>query len=784
MPLASRRWETSEVKRPVRQERGKTARSKIIGHSTPRLEGPEKVSGRAVYAADVVLPDMLWAKVLRSPISYGRIRKIDTSLAEALPGVNAVATGQDVKGRLIGRKIYDMPILAEDIVRFVGEKVAAVAAESEEIAEAALELIDVEYEELEPLLDPLEAAQPDAPLLHPHVRKYRGLLHPIGTPSNVFVDLTWQKGDVEAGFRDSDIIVETTFTTQAVHQAYIEPHACVVHARDSAGADLWACSKVPFALREQIATAFDVIPEKFVLHPCYIGGCFGGKGDFMDVPVGYVLSAKSGRPVKLVMDYYDEFIAGNPRHAAVIRVKTGVKKDGQLIAHRMEYVVDSGAYGAFKPQGYLVGPKEAAGPYNIPNVFIEEKIIYTNKIPCGHMRAPGDPQGFFAYESQMDLVARRLGMDPVLFRKMNLMHDGDVSALGHVVPHMKSEIVDEAVRVSGYNKPRRKHTGRGVAIAQWLPLGGEAHAVVTIDDDGRVNVASGMVDQGAGTYTAMRQIAAHELQLPLESVRCEILDTGRIGSDTGVGASRATRIFGNATQMAAADARRSLMEAASGILGVVVGELTLTGEGVVGVKRSKQISFAEIVRAQGAPICGRGFYKNFTAGPEAALCVQVAEVEVDVETGQVHLSRFTTAHSTGTVINPLMHQGQIDGGIVMGAGYALMEQVLIDGGRVVTTNFGENKIPSIQDIPVLKTLVQEFAVGNGPYGGMSIGETPVVPVAAAIANAVDDAVGVRICDLPITAEKVLRVLKSRALRGKANSHSQTTEPTAAIINAS
>jgi nicotinate dehydrogenase medium molybdopterin subunit len=220
------------------------------------------------------------------------------------------------------------------------------------------------------------------------------------------------------------------------------------------------------------------------------------------------------------------------------------------------------------------------------------------------------------------------------------------------------------------------------------------------------------MDQGSGTYTAMRQIAANELRVPLESVRCEILDTAGIGPDTGVGASRATRIFGNATRMAAAEARRSLVEAASRVLGVAVEQLTLTGEGVVRVKRSKEISFAEVVRATGAPICGRGFYKNFAAGPEAALCVQVAEVEVDGETGEVHLKQFTTAHSTGTVINPLMHQGQIDGGVVMGVGYALIEQVLIDGGKMVTTNFGENKIPSIQDIPVLKTLLQEFAVGE------------------------------------------------------------------------
>ena len=342
---------------------------KIIGVPTPRSEGPLKVSGRAIYATDVVLPDMLWAKALRSPIPYGRIKKIDARRASAIPGVRAVATGEDVRGLLIGRKIYDMPILADGVVRFIGEKVAAVAAESRAIAEQALELIDVEYEEMQPLLDPLEAVKPSATLLHPRVTGYRGLLHPIETPSNVFVDMTWKKGDVKAGFSQSDIIVENTFTTQPIHQAYIEPHACVVQARGESNADIWACSKVPFALREQVTTAFGKELGHFIVHPCYIGGCFGGKGDFMDVPVCYVLSRKSGRPVKMVMDYSEEFVAGNPRHPAVIRIKTGVNKDGGLVAHQMEYLFDSGAYAAFKPQGYLVGPKEAAGPYKIPNVF-------------------------------------------------------------------------------------------------------------------------------------------------------------------------------------------------------------------------------------------------------------------------------------------------------------------------------------------------------------------------------------------------------------------------------
>jgi len=727
-----------------------------IGIPTQRLEGPEKVSGRAIYATDVVVPDMLWAKVLRSPISHGRIKKIDIRKASALPGVCAVVTGEDAKGLLIGRKIYDMPILADGVVRFIGEKVAAVAAESETIAEQALDLIEVEYEELEPLLNPVEATKPTATLLHPNVTSYRGLLHPIETPSNVFIDMTWKKGDVKAGFQESEVIVENTFTTQPIHQAYIEPHSCVVQPTTSHGADIWACSKVPFALREQVAAAFRKVPDDFIIHPCYIGGCFGGKGDFMDVPVCYMLSLKSGRPVKMVMDYSEEFIAGNPRHAAMIRVKTGVTKDGRLVAHQMEYIYDSGAYGAFKPMGYLVGPKEAAGPYNIPHVFIEEKIVYTSKIPCGHMRAPGDPQGFFANESQMDLVARRVGLDPVIFRKKNLMRDGDVSPIGHMVPHIKShETLDQAIHLSGYRRTKPKRVGRGLAVAQWLPLGGEGHAFVTIDETGQVTVATAMVDQGAGTYTAMRQIAAEELRVPLSVVDVEILDTSQVGPDTGVGASRATRTFGHATHGAAVQVKERLLHFASEIFQVSRERLTLTGKGTVRTRTGKQMSYAEIVKRIGSAIRCQGSYKNFDEGPEAAFCVQIAEVEVDTETGQVTLKHFTTAHSTGTVINPLMHQGQIDGGVVMGMGYALMEQILIDEGRVMTTNFGENKIPTIQDIPALKTILLEEPVGNGPFGAMSIGEPSLVPVAAAIANAVHDAVGVRVYDLPITAEKVL-----------------------------
>jgi CO/xanthine dehydrogenase Mo-binding subunit len=395
------------------------ATRQVVGNPTPRVEGEYKVTGKAIYAVDVMVPGMLWGKVLRSPISAGRIKRIDASKALQLPGVKAVVTGEDVTGLKIGRRLVDMPILADGVVRFIGEKVAAVAADDELIAEEAAGLIEVEYEETEPLLDPVKAMEPSAPLIHPDVLTYKGRPGKLDAPSNAFIYVSWKKGDIEAGFRQADTIVENTFRTNKVHQAYIEPHSCVVKTEPDGSAEIWACSKVPYGIREQVANAVQIDPEKLVVHPCYIGGDFGGKGDFMDIALVYVMSKKAGQPVKMVMDYDEEFVAGNPRHASVIKVKTGVKKDGTVVAHHMNFIFDSGAYGAFKPNAFLNGPHACAGPYNIPHVLIEEHMVYTNQIPCGHMRSPGDPQGFFANESQLDLVAKKLGMDRIKFRRKN-----------------------------------------------------------------------------------------------------------------------------------------------------------------------------------------------------------------------------------------------------------------------------------------------------------------------------------------------------------------------------
>jgi CO/xanthine dehydrogenase Mo-binding subunit len=731
----------------------------VVGNPTPRVEGELKVSGEARYAVDITLPGMLWGKLLRSPIASGKIKRIDTQKAHALAGVHAVITGADCTGLKIGRRLYDMPILADGEVRFIGEKVAAVAAETEEIAEEAVNLIEVEYDETEPLLDPVAALKPDAKLIHPDVVGYKGLPKPLSQPTNDFIYVTWGKGDLETGFRQADLIVENTYATPVVHHTYIEPHSCVVNAAADGSAEFWSCSKVPYGVREQVANALKLPQEKFNFNPVYIGGDFGGKGDFMDLAVVYLLSKKAGRPVKLVMDYEEEFAAGNPRHASVIHVKTGVKKDGRLVAHHMRFIFDSGAYGAFKPNAFLNGPHLCAGPYKIPHVFIEEHMVYTNKIPCGHMRSPGDPQGIFANESQMDLVAKKLGMDPIEFRKKNFMHDGDIDPTGEEFSYIKTdETLKKALEDAGYQKPKGKNVGRGIALVQWTPAGGIGTVAISLDQNGMATISSAMADQGAGTYTILSEIVSEELKIPLSQIKTQQLDTQHGVKDTGVGGSRATRVYGNAGYEAALKAADAIKRAAAEQLGASPEEIVLAKGAALHPRMERRLTYGEIVKAKGTPIAVDATFNDNSKIHSASMCVQVAEVEVDPQTGQVELKKFTSTHNTGTVLNPLMHQGQIEGATMTGIGYSLMEELMISDGKVATANFGEYKIPTIKDVPPFKSSVTEQPHGAGPYNSMPIGETGNIPTAAAIANAVEDACGVRIKSLPITAEKIYEAL--------------------------
>ena len=738
--------------------------TQVVGRPTPRVEGELKVTGKALYSADLNLPNILWGRCLRSPIPYGRIKRIDTAKASQVPGVKAVITGQDVPGLRIGRCIYDTPVLADGVVRFIGEKVAAVAAETKLAAEQALELIEVEYEELEPLLDPVEATKPDAPVLHPDLLSYKGLPVPVESVSNVFAYLKWGKGNLEEGFRQADLVVENTFTTQVTHQSYLEPHACVVKAQASGDAEVWSCSKTPFAVRGQLSNCIGIAKEKLVFHPMHIGGDFGGKGGFMDVPVAYFLSKKSGHAVKMIMDYTEELTAGNPRHASIIKIKTGVKKNGTIVAHHIDFLFDSGAYASMKPAGYLIGASTCAGPYKIANCLIEERMVYTNKIPCGHMRAPGDPQGFFANESQLDIVARKLGMDPAEFKRKNMLHDGDETPIGGHISHIRGrEALEKAIQLAGYNKAKPKNVGRGLSFSEWSPSGGEGNVFVTIEEDGRVKIISPVVDQGAGVLTVIVEVVGEELQIPADEIELKQVDSTIVPSDGGVGGSRATRVYGNASYEAGVKAREELFAFAAQSLEVDPKELEMDRGIILHKKSKRKMSFADVVKFKGAPIYVRGYYKSTEKSHDASVSAQIAEVHVDPETGKVTLRNMVSAHTTGKVINPLMHQGQIDGGVVFGLGYALTEEVLFDGAKITTSNFGEFKIPNIMDIPPLKTDVMEnVPAGPGPYNSLAIGEVANTPTAAAVANAVADACGVRITDLPVTSEKVYRALKTKS----------------------
>src|SRR6266511_2057472 len=735
-----------------------------IGQPTTRVEGQDKVTGITQYTADVALPGTLWGRALRSPLPHARILRIDTSRAQQVPGIHAVLTGADVRGIRYGRRLFDVPVLAEDQVRFVGERVAAVAAEDRDAAEEALVLIEVEYEELPAVFDPLEALAGHAPILHPEVNSYIGLPTPLETPSNAFARDMWSKGNIDEGFAQADLIIENTFTVPRQHQAYLETHSCLVWLDDQGRVQIWASSKVPYQVKEQLSVALRLPKERIRLNPVAIGGDYGGKGSPMDIPLAYFLAVRTGRPVKMVMDYVEEFTAGNPRHAAIIQLKTGVKREGTIVAHQARVLFNSGAYGGFKPVPTvnLGGASKAGGPYKIPHVRIEGVQVYTNTIPGGFMRAPGEPQTIFATESHMDCIARQLGIDPVDFRLQNLLEDGDETPIGTRYQGIRAkETLEAAVAAAGYGTPKAPNIGRGIAIGERPPAGGESHAAVTLNLDGSVTVHTSIFEPGTGTYTILRQIVAEELHLPLNSIQVQVWDTDGVPFDTGVGGSRVTRIAGQAAYQAAHGASREVCMVAAELMAWPEESVTLRGADVIRQDTGASHPWAALLQRWGQPVIGRGSVQDMHPSPVTSFTAQVAEVAVDPETGEVQLQRFTTAHDAGKVLNPMDHQGQIEGAVVQGIGYALTEELAVDEGKVTSVSFGDYKVPNMQDIPALQTVVLESESGPGPYNARGIGENPIGPVAPAIANAVADAVGVRIRDLPITAEKVYRTLTDR-----------------------
>ncbi len=741
-----------------------------VGKPIGRVEGPAKVTGAAAYSADIRLPGMIWGKALRSPLPHARIVRIDTSAAERLPGVLAVLTAQDLPDLLIGRRVYDMPVLAQECVRFIGEKVALVAAEDPDLAEEALAHIEVEYAELPAVFDAQEAMKPDAPLLHPQYRLYPH------APAKYFSDLpnvhshvTWQLGDIERGFAMAAQVFEHTFTTHYVHQGYIEPHASVVAIESDGRAHVWLSNKMPFRTRELLADVVQLPPEQIVVHLVPIGGDFGGKGSLMDLPLCYHLARRTRRPVKMVMTYAEELMAGNPRHPTAIVLRSGVTPQGLIVAREAKVVFNSGAYAAFKPTPVvnITGASQAAGAYGIPNIRIDAYSVYTNCVPAGHMRAPGDPQVSFAVESAMDMMAEALGIDPLEFRRRNLLKDGDRLPGGHPVEHVKvQETLEAAVRASGWGQPKpRPFVGRGLAAAHRHIGIGDANAQISVEGDGTVTLLTAVPDTGTGSHTVLRQVVAETLSMPVEQVRVQVATTDAFEADSGAGGSRVTHVAGQASYQAAEELKALICEVAAQLLGCPPSAVEVSGGRCVAATNGERtLSFAEVAKAALAherPLRVQKTYRVSEYPHVTAFTAQVVELEVDPETGQISLLDVVTAHDVGTIINPLGHQGQIDGGLVQGIGFGMIEEMRAEEGRISTVSLGDYKIPNIKDIPPLQTVLVQEALGPVPFQGKSIGENSITPITAAIANAVYDAVGVRIRDLPITAEKVYRALQTQ-----------------------
>ena len=744
-----------------------TSSYETIGRPVGRAEGPAKVTGQAMFPADVNLPGTLVGKCLRSPFPYAKIVSIDAdsvAAARQVPGVHAVLTADDIPPHLVGRMLRDMPILARDVVRFAGQKVVAVAAEDDDIAEEALNLVQVEYEELDPILDPEESIMPGAPVLHPDFADYAGIPDAAQEHPNIAGQASWNRGDVEQGFAEADLIFEHTFRTNHQHQAYIEPHASVVFLDDTGRVQTWVNSKMPFQVRQQLSDGIDTPTDQIRVNPTTIGGDFGGKGGFMDTHLGFWLSKTTGRPVRMAMTYIEELMAGNPRHPAVMAFKTGVKKDGSITARQAHLVYDSGGYAAFKPQRGVTYGSRCLGPYKIPHGHIDSFVVYTNQVPCGSMRAPGDPQSIFAAEVQMDLIAKELGIDPVEFRRMNLVQDGDVSPMGHQWQNvMGLRTLEAAVKEAGYQnaKPqtRGKLTGRGMALCERHVGAGSSTCRISIDSDGIVTLYTALPDTGSGFYTVLRQILGQELGVAYDEIKLENWSTDDVAFETGVGGSRVTHVAGQAVFRAAQELKQKLAATAADLFGWPEDD-TGFSQGQVTAPRRAPVSLGDLVSRSGGLLEAGHTYDSERDEDITVFCVQIAEVDIDVETGQVQLTRFTSAHDVGTILNPLGHQGQIDGTVMQGIGYALTEDLQYDDGHVTTLSMGEYKIPTMPDMPELRTvLVKSESGGPSPYGGKAIGEQGISSVAPAIVNAIFDATGISITEIPVSSEKLLRAMR-------------------------
>lgn len=736
-----------------------------------RIDGLDKVTGMARYAADVRLPGMLWAAHARSTIAHGRIVSIDTSAALAVPGVRRVLTGADIRPSRIGRRLQDWPVLAWDRVRFIGDRVAVVAAETPEAAEAAASLIEVEYAELPAVFDPLDALAPGAPILHEHADDYTylgGVRQPRAHPNIQGSHLvTIGDLDIEGALGRAAHVFEHEFTTPRQHQGHLEPHACVVWI-DGGTVRVVSTNKAPFALRAQLAASLAIAEEKIDIENRFIGGDFGGKGLSLDEYACYFLARETGRPVMAVMSFAEELQASNPRHAGRIHMRTGVDRHGRIVAHSLSAVFDGGAYAAGKPGLLLlpIGIFAALGTYHVPHARLEAMAVYTNSVPGGNMRSPGEVQALFAGESHIDMIATELGIDPIEFRKRNAIRDGQMAPSGELARKPRVREVLDALTVEATAMRRVLAPGRGIGIAIGMrgPASGRSTVSLRLRGDCRIEVLTGVPDQGAGTLTALRRVAAAVLSVDVERIDVRFGTTGSAMADTGASGSRVTYHTSRAVEAGAIQMREELERIAASRSKVEPGSATLRNDEFIAEQPDGSLVHSDFdvllhgVEIDPIVVTFDGETDERDASVESVAGF-VVEVDVDRGTGLITIVGATLVADVGTIINPVAHRGQLNGGFVFGLGGAMMEELPVDEGRVSMVGLHDYKLPTSMDLPPFRTVLLHSDSGPGAFGAKMVGELSNGPLAPAIANAVAAATGIRLMDLPMTAERVFDALR-------------------------
>lgn len=769
----------------------------LIGAGIPRIDGVEKVTGEALYVHDLKIQGMLYAKLKTSPYAHARIKRIDTSKARSLPGVKAVLTGQDVPYKL-GIYMIDRPVLATGKVRYFGEPVAAVAAIDLDTAQEAVDLIEVEYEPLPAVLDVEEALKEGAPLVHEDLGSYSWIKN-VYFPkpgTNIANHFKVRKGDIEAGFAKADLIVENKFYQPQVLHVPLETHVTIAKWSTGDRIKVWTSAQSPFAVRDLLSVALGVPRSQIEVIVPYVGGGFGGKaGIHLEALVACLSRAARGRPVKLTATREEECSTLPCRQGLVARIKTGVTKDGRIIAEEIEYLWDAGAYADYGVNIGRAAGYSGAGPYEIENVKIDSYTIYTNHIFGTAYRGFGHAEFFWAIERQRDLVAKELGMDPLEFRMKNLLKPGSITITGEKI-HENTGRVDKCLAIvaekigwprvkTEEEKARERETGKyrgkGLAVlhkAPAMPSWTASSAIVKMNEDGSVHVLVGGIDYGQGTYTTLAQITAERLHLPLEKVHV-VWETNTEVSpyDWQTVASRFSIMGGNAVIRACEDLKAQMRSLAAAVLRAAEDELEF-GQEVIYVRHhpDKKLSYRELAigytyengNAVGGPLIGRGKYiaQGLTyLDPETGQGYPAldwtygahgVEIEVDTATGNIEVLKVVSAFDVGKVLNETLVKGQVIGGIIQGLGTAFSEFLVYDAdGRLLTRNLVDYKIPTVKDLPrEIEVYFVETPQLDGPYGARGVAEHPMISITPAIGNALANAIGLEMLEGPLSAEKV------------------------------